>query len=164
VVNPDMFSDEGNVGDAMRRTTLVALVVANLVVTGTDANAQERSQFLPLKHFINAQAASVGARAVSQRVWAKANCPKYFSISMWWSPLGEAFIEALRNLDPEKFKKSVADSEEDLKDALKDWATDNATESARKKYDFCKEVFDSFNAIESDASKAYWAADWQPKQ
>jgi hypothetical protein len=142
---------------------LVALGVAALVATQPTVSAQERRQVLPLKHFFNASTASVGARAVSQSGWAKANCPKDFTTSMWWSPLSEAFIEALRNLDPEKFKKSIADGEKDLQDALKDWATDAAAEAARKKYQFCREVFDLFTSTEADASKAYWAAGWLPK-
>ena len=142
--------------------TLIAIGCVASAAGLPAALAQERKQTVPLKEFINPVAVSTAARIMSQDHWARTNCPRHFTSNMWLSPLGDAYVAALRALDPTKFKEYLAGHIADLVAVLKDWETDTPKEVSTKRYEFCNEVWVQFLVVEDSASKAYWAGGWQP--
>ena len=149
---------------ACRRFLMALFPLLAVALCHSSASAQERVTILPLKEFINPISASEAARIIAQREWAMANCPKHFTANFWLSPLGLAYVGTLRTMDPAGFKKSEADNSADLGAALKDWQTDTPEEASKKKYDFCVQIWTTHLVVEDNASKAYWAAGWQPRR
>lgn len=142
-------------------TALAAIATVGWCNAGS---AQQRTTSVPLTEFLNPISASEGARILAQRDWASTNCPKHLVANMWLSPLGWAYVQALKRLDEAGFDKSLSHNSTDLLAAIKDWQTEVIKEVASKKtYDFCQEIWTTFLVVEDNASKAYWAAGWQPR-